>query len=126
MYVLTDDRSPRFQRLHSAFEKPMTELYLLFYEAALQTFVKFNTFLQREDPLIPIIYEQMVSFLTKLASKFVPVSNIKEATEDLSRLQYKGVENQLPGIYCTNHVGVLMCLLCSATLHSAYSEIFHF
>ena len=103
IYFYTDDRSPRFQRLYSAFTKPMTELYLLFYEAALQTFVKFNTFLQREDPLIPIIYEQMVSFLPKLASKFVPVSKIKEASEDLSRLQYKCVENQLPGIYCTNH-----------------------
>ena len=28
----------------------------ILYEAALQIFVKFNTFLQREDPLIPIIY----------------------------------------------------------------------
>ena len=84
-YVL-DDRSPRFQRLHRAFTNPMTEIYLLFYESALQTFIKFNTFLQREDPLIPIICEQMDSFLTKLASKFVPVCAITAANGDFSRM----------------------------------------
>ena len=36
-------------------------------------------FLQREEPLIPLLYDQMVSFLTKLAGRFMPVSTIKEA-----------------------------------------------
>ena len=40
-----------------------TEVYLFFYEAVLQTFIHFNKFLQREDPLIPVISEQMDSFL---------------------------------------------------------------
>ena len=97
-FYVIDDRSPRFQRLHCALTKPMTEIYLLFYESALQTFINFNTFLQREDPLIPTIREQMDSFLIKLASKFVPVCAIREASEDFSRLHYKGVECQLPGI----------------------------
>ena len=77
----------------------MTEIYLFFYEAVLQTFVNFNKFLQREDPLMPIISEQIESFLTKLAGKFVPVSSIKAAGEDITRLKYAEVSNQLPGIY---------------------------
>ena len=75
----------------------MTEIYLLFYQAVLQTFVNFNKFLQREDPLIPVISNQIESFLTKLASKFLPVSAIKAVTEDFTRLKYNEVIDQLPG-----------------------------
>ena len=58
---LPDECNVRFQRLHNLFVLPMTEVYLLFYQSALQTFFKFNKFLQREDPLIPIICQQMDS-----------------------------------------------------------------
>ena len=75
----------------------MTELYLLFYEAVLQTFVNFNKFLQREDPLIPVISEQIESFLTKLASKFIPVSGIRAAGQDFAGLKYSETCDQLPG-----------------------------
>ena len=54
-------------------------------------------FLQREDPLIAVIYEQMNSFLTKLASKFVPVAAIKAANGDFSSLNYREKEDQLQG-----------------------------
>ncbi len=74
----------------------MTEVYL-FYQPALQTFVHFNKFLQREDPLIPIICAQMEPFLTKLASKFLAVSTIKAAKGDFYVLKYKEREQQLPG-----------------------------
>ena len=76
----------------------MTEIYLLFYEAVLQTFVNFNKFLQREDPLIPVISEQIESFLTKLASKFIPVSGLRAAYQDLAGLKFSELSDQLPGI----------------------------
>ena len=76
----------------------MTEIYLFFYEAVLQAFVNFNKFLQREDPLIPVISEQIHTFLTKLASKFVPVSSIKAAGKDFTRLKYSDINDQLPGM----------------------------
>ena len=57
-----DDHTPRFIRLRSALSNSTMEIYLLFYESVLQTFVHFNKFLQREDPLIPNIREQMDSF----------------------------------------------------------------
>ena len=76
---------------------PMTEVYLLFYQSALQVFVHFNMFLQREDPLLPIVCQQMDSFLCKLASKFLRVPIIKAAKKDFSTVQYIERENQLPG-----------------------------
>ena len=99
MHACTPDETlPRFVRLRSAFTNPMTEIYLLFYEAVLQTFVNFNKFLQREDPLIPVISEQIESFLTKLASKFISVSGIRAAGQDFAGLKYSETCDQLPGI----------------------------
>ena len=77
-------------------------MYLLFYESVLQTFINFNKFLQREDPLIPVISKQMSSFLTKLAGKFLPVDKIKEVNGEFHRIQYDKKEDQLSGI----------CILC--------------
>ena len=92
------DSSPHFIRLHALFAEPMTEVYLLFFQSALQSFIHFNLFLQREDPLIPILYEQIHSFLTKLASKFMPVLAIKETNGDFESLDYKNQHSQLPGM----------------------------
>ena len=44
----------------------------------------------------------MNSFLNKLASKFVPVAKIKAADQDFLNLQYKGRDNQHPGINFVN------------------------
>ena len=93
----SDDANPQFQRLHAQFSNPMTEVYLLFYQSALQAFVHFNKFLKREDPLIPILYDQIVAFLRKLASRFILVSVIKEAEGDFSILTYKDRESQHAG-----------------------------
>ena len=70
VYFCIDNDAPRFQRLHALFLKPTTEVHLLFYQSVLQLFIHFNMFLQREDPLIPVLYDQMLSFHTKLAGKF--------------------------------------------------------
>lgn len=64
--------TPRFGRLQSAFTNPMIEVYLLFYEAVLQTFVHFNKITEGRSIDTS---EQMDSFLKKLASKFVPVED---------------------------------------------------
>lgn len=74
----------------------MTEVYLLFYQAVLQVFMDFNMFLQREDPLIAVIFKQMKAFLKKLLSKFVKILAIKSAV-DITSVDYSR-DNQLPGI----------------------------
>ena len=38
----------------------MTEVYLLFFSHVLSLFVRYNSFLQREEPIIGAIYEQVV------------------------------------------------------------------
>ena len=77
----------------------MTEVYLIFYQASLQLFVTFNKFLQREDPIIGVILQQMKSFIKKLLGRFVKVSIIKAAEEatdsDITSVDYVNVENQL-------------------------------
>ncbi len=73
---VADENEPRFRRLRSLFKDPMTEVYLLFYQSSLQAFINFNMFLQREDPIIPVVHEQTTSFLRKLGSKFLTVAAI--------------------------------------------------
>ncbi|XP_071501886.1 uncharacterized protein [Diadema antillarum] len=95
-FLSKDDKAPYFGRLRVLFEDPMTEVYLLFYQSALQTFLQFNAFLEREDPVIPIVHAQMQSFLQKLASKFVRVQTIKEAKGDFMNMHYKALDVQVP------------------------------
>lgn len=47
--------------------------------------------------MIPVIHDQMLSFLTKVASRFLPVSAIKAASGDFLSLKYKEKEDQNPG-----------------------------
>ena len=96
-FIIVGETANRFTRLQNVFSAPITELYLLFYQSALQVFLHFNMFLQREDPLIPIIHKQIISFLTKLATKFLLVSTIKAAKGDFSSMPYKDSTKQLSG-----------------------------
>jgi hypothetical protein len=99
IYVLSviDEHEARFGRLQTLFENPMTEVYLLFDQSSLQAFIHFNMFLQREDPIIPVVYEQTTSFLQNLAGKFLTVAAIKEAKGDFSTLDFKDPKFQHPG-----------------------------
>ena len=54
-------------------------------------------FLQREEPVIPVIHKQMRSFLQKLASKFVAVQEIKNAKGNFRAVKFKDQDNQLSG-----------------------------
>ena len=87
IFYIIDMDDTRFGRLKSAYSDNMTEVYLIFYHAALQMFVNFNKFLQREDPIISIISDQIDGFLKKLLGKFVTVQTIKYA-QDITSVQY--------------------------------------
>ncbi|XP_032232397.2 uncharacterized protein LOC5507745 [Nematostella vectensis] len=79
-YFLSEGESaPRFKRLEVAFRNPMTEVYLLFYQAALQIFLNLNLFLQRDDPLIGAISSSLKRFLQQLAMKFIPRKTVHQA-----------------------------------------------
>ena len=73
----------------------MSEVYLLFFQAALQIFVNINKFLQREDPNISIMHGQLN--IKKLFGRFVTITAIQAADMDISSLDYNNPSNQLPG-----------------------------
>lgn len=93
----SEDSSARFDRLRRVYANPMSEVFLMFYHAALQLFINFNKFLQREDPIICVILSQIKSFLKKLFGRFVTVAAIREAQADISSLDYQNRDNQLSG-----------------------------
>ena len=68
----------RFKRLGSFYNDAIAEVYLLFYQATLPCFTKFNKFLQREDPLVYQLHDAQQRFMYKLASKFIKPAVIQE------------------------------------------------
>ena len=86
----------RVDRLKAVYSEPMSEVYLLFYQAALQPSIKINKFLQREDPIISVMHAQFNSFLKKLFGRFVTITAIQEADMDITGLDYNNPCNQLP------------------------------
>ena len=55
----------------------MTEVYLMFLQAALQLFVNLYKFLQRGDSILPVLLQEIKSYLTKLLGRFVKVETIR-------------------------------------------------
>jgi len=99
--------------LKTAFADKMTEVYLLCYSHVLQYFVRLNLFLQRDEPIIAAVHEQVhtvypsniyafqfiqsqiLKFLKLLMSKFIPISAFRDV--ELSTVDYKNRAIQLPG-----------------------------
>jgi hAT family C-terminal dimerisation region len=78
-FLSGNENQARFKRLSSCFEDKMTEIYLLFYQFALERFDTFNLFLQREEPCAYLLDDQIQSFLRYLLVKFVKPIEIKNA-----------------------------------------------
>ena len=94
-YFRSENKSQaRFTRLYSVFDSPMTEVYLLFYQAILPTFTNLNLLLQREDPNIFLVADAIRSFLKKLLSKFVTLPAITSAS-NITRVNFADTNNQL-------------------------------
>lgn len=79
-FLSEQESSARFKRLKDAFSDPLTEVYLLFFQASLQIFLQLNLFLQGEDPLIGSMNQAMKRFLRLLACKFIAPVTVKAAS----------------------------------------------
>ncbi|KAK0132611.1 hypothetical protein N1851_032479 [Merluccius polli] len=90
---LTDDKQPRFRRLVEAFSDPITEVYLLFYQATFPVFSTFN--LEREKSSIFLLNDEMRGFIRKLLSKFLKPTALQH--RELHEIRFKEPSNQLPG-----------------------------
>ena len=80
-YFLSEScEQARFIRLQNVFGKPISEVYLLFYQAVFPVFNSFNKFLQREDPCIHLVHDQCMSLLKKVIGKFIKIDVIRDAS----------------------------------------------
>ena len=99
----------RFKRLATAFEKPLTEVYLLFYQSVLPTFTQVNLLLQREDPNIYLVADSIRVFLKKLLSKFVTLQAIR-AEDDVTKVDFENPANHLGDSAITIGIVTKQCL----------------
>lgn len=104
-YFLSENEPQlRFSRLRVVFENPISEVYLLFYQAVLPVFSKLNLLLQREYPTIYLISDEIRSFLKKLLGKFMKIEAIR-AKDDVTNVDYLCEDNQLSN--CELTIGVM-------------------
>lgn len=97
-YKSANENQARFKRLAKTFTDPMTEVYLLFFQATIPTFTSFNLLLQREQSSIFLlqVHDEMVKFIRKLCSKFM-VPAALQGHEDPCEIAFKEKANHLPG-----------------------------
>jgi len=58
-------------------------------------FTRFNQLLQREDPMIHVLYSQMHNFLKSIMCRFIKPSLIKDVGDDLTEIDYTDKNNHL-------------------------------
>ena len=94
-----NERDQRFVRLHETFSDPVTEVCMHFYQSVLPTLTNFNKFLQTDEPLIQCLYDQIQSFMNKLASKFIKPEVIQQLKQKGSSFTKWNIslENQKSG-----------------------------
>ncbi|KAM7404155.1 hypothetical protein PAMA_004539 [Pampus argenteus] len=91
-----NENQARFKRLVQAFTDPMSEVYLMFFQATIPTFTNFNLLLQREESAIYLLHDEMVKFIRKLCSRFMLPAAL-QGHEDPYEMAYKEKANHLPG-----------------------------
>lgn len=84
-FLSFNESQARFQRLTQHFENPITEVYLMFYQAITPAFTTLNKFLQRETPCVYSVYDQLQSFLKKLLGKFLKIT-VLQGLNDVEEL----------------------------------------
>ena len=99
----------RFTRLCTAFDDPMTEVYLLLYKSVLPTFTHVNLLLQREDPNIYLVADAIRALLRELLSKFVTFQAIRNG-EDITEVDFENRVNQLDDTKMTIGLTTKQCL----------------
>ena len=91
----TSESQARFARLEEKFSNPITEVYLLFYQSVFPLFTRFNKLLQRDDPVIYLLYSQMATFLKRLMTRFVKPEVVVAAGEDMTKINHCESSSQL-------------------------------
>ena len=61
----------RFERLHTAFQNPVTEIALLFNQATIPLFTNFNKLLQSGEPVIYIVHDKVTALAKTLGNRII-------------------------------------------------------
>ena len=61
----------RFKRLHDAFKNPLTEVTLLFHQASIPIFSRFNKLMQTDKPVIHVLLDSVNRLAKKLATRII-------------------------------------------------------
>ena len=60
-----------------------------FFQCVIPLFTRFNMLLQRDDPLIFLLYAEMRAFLKNVLSRFIQVQSIADPGDDITKVKYK-------------------------------------
>lgn len=88
----------RLTRLRNFFQDEINEIHCLFLQACLPAFVTFNLFLQREDPIFPLMYEAMIDMLVILLGRVLKpdvMAGFRMQPSKIFAQQVSNVDNQL-------------------------------
>ena len=66
-----------------------------FFQSVIPLFTRFNMLLQRDDPLIFLLYAEMRAFLKNVLSRFIQVQSIVDAGDDITKVKYKDPSCQM-------------------------------
>uniref|UniRef100_H3A325 HAT C-terminal dimerisation domain-containing protein n=1 Tax=Latimeria chalumnae TaxID=7897 RepID=H3A325_LATCH len=104
----------RFQHLKKAFLCSITEVYLMFFQLIFPLFTNLNKRLQREEPVIYLVYQEVQKFLKNTLGKFVTAEvdykNLDKQLDDAHIFNYENPENQKAdqdlyiGFYTKQHI----------------------
>lgn len=68
----------RFERLHRAFENPLTEVALFLHHASFPLFTNFNKLLQSDEPVIHVVHDLVRRLAKTLANRIVKSDVVKQ------------------------------------------------
>ena len=75
----------------------ITEVFLFFYQYALQSFVSFKKYLQKEEPLLSRLHDQIQQLLKRISCKFLQIGFV--GNEDMFSGEWRKQENQKSGSF---------------------------
>ena len=107
-YFLSEGlNNKQFCRLSESFNDSMNEVYLLFLQSVTPLFMNFNLFLQKEEPLVSLLHEEIQKFMNKLASPFVKPEVIQQLNKEKKSFSALNVSQQNQRDDQNIHIGLL-------------------
>ena len=96
-FLFQEGRPNHLERLEALFLDFITEVFLFSYQYALQSFLSFDKYLQREEPLLSRLHDQIQQLLKRIACKFLQIAFV--GNEDMFGGGWRKQENKKSGSF---------------------------